>query len=215
MNFDLIARVMPGRTRTMIKNKFKLEDKHKSAYITKLLSAEMRLPIGVSVYRLPVCKLKDSVDTAELGRATGRDFSGPLPEVTAPGPLVSALPQPDNDRANSTGPSTDAKSGEEEIDQLPGESNPIRSRSSARGKGKRVSRSRSLGNRSTTVSQVVESHHGPPAIVSAASLNRRSASPLPLDEIRRSTTANRPRPAANALLLGFGGRAPMRGTDGE
>lgn len=54
MNFDLIARVMPGRTRTMIKNKFKLEDKHNSAYITKLLSAEMRLPIGMFVYCLPV-----------------------------------------------------------------------------------------------------------------------------------------------------------------
>lgn len=161
--------------------------------------------------------LKDGLDTAELGRATGRDFSGPLPEVVAPGPLVPALPQPENDRAHSTAPSTDAKSGDEEIDQLPGESNPVRSRSSARGKGKRVSRSRSLGNRSTTVSQVVESHHGPPAIVSAASLNRRSASPLPLDEIRRSTTASRPRPASNAfgLMLGFGGRAPTRGTDGE
>lgn len=54
MNFDLIARVIPGRTRTMIKNKFKLEDKHNSAYITKLLSAEMRLPIGTPVYRLQV-----------------------------------------------------------------------------------------------------------------------------------------------------------------
>lgn len=38
----------------MIKNKFKLEDKHNSAYITKLLSAEMRLPIGMFVYCLPV-----------------------------------------------------------------------------------------------------------------------------------------------------------------
>jgi hypothetical protein len=38
----------------MIKNKFKLEDKHNSAYITKLLSAEMRLPIGMSVYRLQI-----------------------------------------------------------------------------------------------------------------------------------------------------------------
>ena len=38
----------------MIKNKFKLEDKHNSAYITKLLSAEMRLPIGTPVYRLQV-----------------------------------------------------------------------------------------------------------------------------------------------------------------
>ena len=53
MNFDLIARVIPGRTRTMIKNKFKLEDKHNSAYITKLLSAEMRLPIGMPVLSPP------------------------------------------------------------------------------------------------------------------------------------------------------------------
>jgi len=146
---------------------------------------------------------------------TGRDFSGPIPEITAPGPPVPALPEPENDRANSTAPSTDAKSADEEIDQLPGESNPVRSRSSARGKGKRASRSRSLGNRSTTVSQVVESHHSPPTVVSAASLNRRSASPLPLDEIRRATNANRTRPANNALLLGFGGRAPMRSADGE
>jgi hypothetical protein len=159
--------------------------------------------------------LKDDLDTAELGRATGRDFSGPIPEVIAPAPPVLALPEPENDRANSTAPSTDARSGNEEIDQLPGESNPVRSRGSARGKGKRGSRSRSLGNRSTTVSQAVESHHGPPAIVSAGSLHRRSPSPLSLDEIRRSTNANRPRPAANALLLGFGGRAPTRGTDGE
>lgn len=38
----------------MIKNKFKLEDKHNPAYITKLLSADMRLPIGMSGYRLRV-----------------------------------------------------------------------------------------------------------------------------------------------------------------
>ena len=173
--------------------------------------------------KLWLCLLKDDPDTAELGRATGRDFSGPIPEVTAPGPPAPApaLAQPENDRANSTAPSTDAKSGDEEIDQLPGESSPVRrSRGSARGKnkGKRASRSRSrsFGNRSTTtvtVSQVVESRHGPPAIVRVASLGRRSASPLPLDEIRR----NRPRPAGagNALLLGFGGRALTRGTDGE
>jgi len=42
----------------MIKNKFKLEDKHKSAYITKLLSAEMRLPIGMFMYRIQVWLLK-------------------------------------------------------------------------------------------------------------------------------------------------------------
>jgi len=156
--------------------------------------------------------LKGGLDTAELARATGLDFSGPLPEISAPGPPVPAPPQPENDRANSTAPSTDAKSGDEEIDQLPGESIPVRSRSSARGKGKRASRSRSLGNRSTTASQVVESHQAPPTIVSAASLNKRSAFSLPLDETRRLTNANRP---GNALLLGFGGRAPTRGTDGE
>ncbi|KAJ7751278.1 hypothetical protein DFH07DRAFT_532070 [Mycena maculata] len=67
-NYELISLVLPGRSRTACKNKFKTEDKKDSARITRCL--ESRLPI----------------DMKTLTRLTGRDFSGPVPIIKAPTP---------------------------------------------------------------------------------------------------------------------------------
>ena len=46
-NFDLVARLLPNRTRTMVRNKYRAEDKNNSAKVTLYLSAKMRLPYGM------------------------------------------------------------------------------------------------------------------------------------------------------------------------
>ncbi|KAF8215998.1 hypothetical protein K438DRAFT_2008236 [Mycena galopus ATCC 62051] len=76
-NYELISLVLPGRSRTACKNKFKAEDKKDSARITRTL--ESRTPI----------------DMKTLGRLTGRDFSGPTPIIKAPTP--PPVPEPSAD----------------------------------------------------------------------------------------------------------------------
>ncbi|KAF7796932.1 hypothetical protein EIP86_008118 [Pleurotus ostreatoroseus] len=68
-NYELISLVLPGRDRKACKNKFKAEDKRNPGRIT--LSLKNRRPY----------------DIATLSRMTGKDFSGPTPEIRAPTPL--------------------------------------------------------------------------------------------------------------------------------
>ncbi|PSS05466.1 hypothetical protein PHLCEN_2v3846 [Hermanssonia centrifuga] len=68
-NYELISYVLPGRDRKACKNKFKAEDKRDPARITYCL--KNRIPY----------------DMATLTRLTGKDFSGPTPEIRAPTPL--------------------------------------------------------------------------------------------------------------------------------
>ncbi|CDO75502.1 hypothetical protein BN946_scf184935.g38 [Trametes cinnabarina] len=70
-NYELISYVLPGRDRKACKNKFKAEDKKNPARITYCL--QNRRPY----------------DIATLSRMTGKDFSGPTPEIRAPTPLRS------------------------------------------------------------------------------------------------------------------------------
>ncbi|RPD82408.1 hypothetical protein L226DRAFT_564984 [Lentinus tigrinus ALCF2SS1-7] len=71
-NYELISYVLPGRDRKACKNKFKSEDRKNPARITYCLNN-----------RTPY-------DIATLSRMTGKDFSGPTPEIRAPTPVRSA-----------------------------------------------------------------------------------------------------------------------------
>ncbi|KAI0778333.1 hypothetical protein BD413DRAFT_508443 [Trametes elegans] len=70
-NYELISYVLPGRDRKACKNKFKAEDKKDPVRITYCL------------------KNRRPYDIATLSRLTGKDFSGPTPEIRAPTPLRS------------------------------------------------------------------------------------------------------------------------------
>ncbi|KAI0652000.1 hypothetical protein C8Q79DRAFT_935719 [Trametes meyenii] len=70
-NYELISYVLPGRDRKACKNKFKAEDKKDPARITYCLNN--RRPYDIET----------------LSRMTGKDFSGPTPEIRAPTPLRS------------------------------------------------------------------------------------------------------------------------------
>ncbi|PFH54878.1 hypothetical protein AMATHDRAFT_134961 [Amanita thiersii Skay4041] len=70
-NYELIAYVLPGRDRKSCKNKFKVEDKRNPARINYCLNN-----------RIPV-------DMQTLSRMTGKDFSGPVPEIRAPTPRLT------------------------------------------------------------------------------------------------------------------------------
>ncbi|KAF7339291.1 HTH myb-type domain-containing protein [Mycena sanguinolenta] len=83
-NYELISLVLPGRSRTACKNKFKAEDKKDSARITRCI--ESRTPI----------------DMKTLARLTGRDFSGPTPIIKAPTP--PPIPEPSADTEPEPGP---------------------------------------------------------------------------------------------------------------
>ncbi|KAK0466460.1 uncharacterized protein EV420DRAFT_1617698 [Desarmillaria tabescens] len=65
-NYELIAYVLPGRDRKSCKNKFKTEDKKNRARINYCLNHSK------------------PVDMGTLSRMTGKDFSGPVPEISAP-----------------------------------------------------------------------------------------------------------------------------------
>ncbi|THH09611.1 hypothetical protein EW145_g1896 [Phellinidium pouzarii] len=65
-NYELISYVLPGRDRKSCKNKFKAEDKKNANRITFCLNN-----------RVPY-------DMQTLSRLTGKDFSGPTPEIRAP-----------------------------------------------------------------------------------------------------------------------------------
>jgi len=83
-NFDLIARVIPGRTYRMCKNKFKAEDKKNPALIDEALKN------GVAV------------DLNTLSRMTGKDFTGPTPRIEAKKILTfAAETPPENTQENN------------------------------------------------------------------------------------------------------------------
>ncbi|KIY51249.1 hypothetical protein FISHEDRAFT_16197, partial [Fistulina hepatica ATCC 64428] len=65
-NYELISYMLPGRDRKACKSKFKAEDKKNAARINQCLNN--RIPI----------------DFASLSRVTGKDFSGPVPEISMP-----------------------------------------------------------------------------------------------------------------------------------
>ncbi|KAH6916958.1 hypothetical protein BKA70DRAFT_318385 [Coprinopsis sp. MPI-PUGE-AT-0042] len=77
-NYELIAYVLPGRDRKSCKNKFKIEDKRNHARINHTLNN------------------RSEIDIATLSRMTGKDFSGPVPEIRAPTPRPSLAPPPAN-----------------------------------------------------------------------------------------------------------------------
>ncbi|KIL00979.1 hypothetical protein PAXRUDRAFT_820983 [Paxillus rubicundulus Ve08.2h10] len=74
-NYELISYVLPGRDRKACKNKFKAEDKRNSRRIDFCLNN--RRPYDIQT----------------LSRMTGKDFSGPTPEIQAPAVLSLAEPQ--------------------------------------------------------------------------------------------------------------------------
>ncbi|TFK56691.1 hypothetical protein OE88DRAFT_1803361 [Heliocybe sulcata] len=77
-NYEMISMILPGRDRKACKNKFKSEDKRNPARINYCLT-----------HRIPY-------DIQTLSRLTGKDFSGPTPEIRAPTPLTLAEPEQAN-----------------------------------------------------------------------------------------------------------------------
>lgn len=73
-NYELIAYILPGRDRKSCKNKFKIEDKRNPARINHCLNNSI------------------PVDMQMLARMTGKDFSGPIPDILAPTP--TPIPPP-------------------------------------------------------------------------------------------------------------------------
>ncbi|KAG7452356.1 uncharacterized protein BT62DRAFT_1071503 [Guyanagaster necrorhizus] len=69
-NYELIAYVLPGRDRKSCKNKFKTEDKKNHARINYCLNHSKPVDVGT------------------LSRMTGKDFSGPVPQILAPTPAM-------------------------------------------------------------------------------------------------------------------------------
>lgn len=74
-NYELISYVLPGRDRKACKNKFKTEDKRNPSRINHCLNT--RLPYDIQT----------------LSRMTGKDFSGPTPEIRAPARLSLTDPE--------------------------------------------------------------------------------------------------------------------------
>ncbi|KAJ2914282.1 hypothetical protein MD484_g6135, partial [Candolleomyces efflorescens] len=75
-NYELIAYMLPGRDRKSCKNKFKVEDKRNPARINYCLNN------------------RTAPDIEYLSRMTGKDFSGPVPEIRAP-PRPAIIPPPE------------------------------------------------------------------------------------------------------------------------
>ncbi|KAJ3965978.1 hypothetical protein EV361DRAFT_833347 [Lentinula raphanica] len=80
-NYELISYVLPGRDRKSCKNKFKAEDKKNPARINYCLN-----------HSVPV-------DINTLSRLTGRDFSGPTPEIAISKPTepIASYPTTQSD----------------------------------------------------------------------------------------------------------------------
>lgn len=77
--------MLPGRDRKACKNKFKAEDKKNSARITQCLNN--RIPYGQQrdlVIWVLLAHTALLTDIQTLSRMTGKDFSGPTPEIRAP-----------------------------------------------------------------------------------------------------------------------------------
>ncbi|KAH9950887.1 hypothetical protein B0H21DRAFT_685889, partial [Amylocystis lapponica] len=91
-NYELISYVLPGRDRKACKNKFKAEDKRDPTRITYYLNNRKPYDIGT------------------LSRMTGKDFSGPTPEIRAPTPLRSTELDPNaQSRTQSENPQVSRK----------------------------------------------------------------------------------------------------------
>ncbi|KAK0198907.1 hypothetical protein F5146DRAFT_1131850 [Armillaria mellea] len=86
-NYELIAYVLPGRDRKSCKNKFKTEDKKNHGRINYCLNHSK------------------PVDMGTLSRMTGKDFSGPVPEISAPStpaiPIAEKQSAPDATTASA------------------------------------------------------------------------------------------------------------------
>ncbi|KAG0707501.1 hypothetical protein DFH29DRAFT_796576 [Suillus ampliporus] len=76
-NYELISYVLPGRDRKSCKNKFKAEDKKNPARINYCLNN------------------RQPYDMQTLSRMTGKDFSGPTPEIRPPPVLTLAETEAD------------------------------------------------------------------------------------------------------------------------
>ncbi|KAF8841973.1 hypothetical protein BDN67DRAFT_948761 [Paxillus ammoniavirescens] len=84
-NYELVSYVLPGRDRKSCKNKFKAEDKRNPSRINFCLNN--RRPYDIQT----------------LSRMTGKDFSGPTPEIRAPVVLSLAEPQNNTGGSSTTG----------------------------------------------------------------------------------------------------------------
>ncbi|KAL4067378.1 hypothetical protein V8B97DRAFT_1977599 [Scleroderma yunnanense] len=84
-NYELISYVLPGRDRKACKNKFKAEDKRNPSRINYCL------------------KNRRPYDIQTLSRMTGKDFSGPTPEIRPPAQLSLAEKSKDTDQDPSIG----------------------------------------------------------------------------------------------------------------
>ncbi|KAF8323276.1 hypothetical protein DL93DRAFT_666313 [Clavulina sp. PMI_390] len=101
-DFESIARVMPGRTRAEVRNKFNAEDKRNEKLVTDYL---MR--------RVPI-------DLEEAGRVTGKDLSGPPPEI--PGIALPKMSEPPEGNPATTLEGAGATEGDvEDVDDADGE----------------------------------------------------------------------------------------------
>ena len=90
---------MPGRDRKSCKNKFKTEDKKNHARINYCLNN--RIPVGGSPRTISNSTSNSSIlDMKTLERMTGKDFSGPVPEIRAPPPPVIQL-EPSQERGGA------------------------------------------------------------------------------------------------------------------
>ncbi|KZT30859.1 hypothetical protein NEOLEDRAFT_1054458 [Neolentinus lepideus HHB14362 ss-1] len=77
-NYEMISMVLPGRDRKACKNKFKSEDRRNPGRINYCL-----------MHRIPY-------DIQTLSRLTGKDFTGPTPEIRPPSPLTLVEPEQAN-----------------------------------------------------------------------------------------------------------------------
>ncbi|EIW87062.1 hypothetical protein CONPUDRAFT_46168 [Coniophora puteana RWD-64-598 SS2] len=89
-NYELISYVLPGRDRKACKNKFRAEDKRNPLRINHCLNN-----------RVPY-------DMQTLSRMTGKDFSGPTPEIRAP--VLQTLSDPPPEERLETTPAEASRS---------------------------------------------------------------------------------------------------------
>lgn len=82
-NYELLAIMLPGRDRKSCQNKFKAEDKKNPHLINAALKNSV------------------PIDMQTLSRITGKDFSGPTPEIRVPSPPP---PPPKDDRSPRSSP---------------------------------------------------------------------------------------------------------------
>ncbi|KAF8559999.1 hypothetical protein OG21DRAFT_16019 [Imleria badia] len=104
-NYELISYVLPSRDRKACKNKFKTEDKKNPQRINYCLNN------------------RKPYDMQTLSRMTGKDFSGPTPEIRAPAALSLAEPQ-NNPNANqplAPGQTVGTSSTTEHVEEVVGD----------------------------------------------------------------------------------------------